>query len=325
MNFFDDTSISFPGLGIEGMDPPAGFTVFGLEIRFYAVIIVLGILLAVLYCCKRSRAFGLVPDNVIDLVLVSLPCAVVGARAFYVISEWDTFFAPGVPWYECIIGIRNGGLAIYGGVLGASAGLLVYFLTSKKRRARLLPSFDLCGFGLLIGQAVGRWGNFFNREAFGAYTDNLFAMRLSDSTLPAITAKTPQAVVDQINRVRQMAVEGGYVGQIQVHPTFLYESVWNLVGLVLLHVLSKRRKFDGEIILGYVAWYGLGRAWIEGLRLDSLTEGSIRVSQLIAIVSCVAATAAFCYFRFVRKPDPAKMLVNRCAAEAQEKNSKEEP
>ena len=167
MTFLSDTSIGFPGLGIE-IDPPAGFTVFGLEIRLYAIMIVFGIILAVLYASRRSRAFGLVPDNVIDIVLVSLPCAVVGARAFYVISEWDVFFAPGVPWYECITGIRNGGLAIYGGVIGASVGLLVYFLTSKKRRARLLPSFDLCGLGLLIGQAVGRWGNFFNREAFGA-------------------------------------------------------------------------------------------------------------------------------------------------------------
>ena len=324
MTFLSDTSIGFPGLGIE-IDPPAGFTVFGLEIRLYAVMIVFGIILAVLYASRRSRAFGLVPDNVIDIVLVSLPCAVVGARAFYVISEWDVFFAPGVPWYECITGIRNGGLAIYGGVIGASVGLLVYFLTSKKRRARLLPSFDLCGLGLLIGQAVGRWGNFFNREAFGAYTDNLFAMRLSDKVLPAVTAKTPKALAEQIELVKRMAAEGGYVGQIQVHPTFLYESVWNLVGLLLLHLLSKRRKFDGEIILGYVAWYGLGRAWIEGLRLDSLTEGSIRVSQLIAIVSCIIAAAALVYIRFVRKPDPAHMLVNRCAAEAQEEYKKEEP
>ena len=150
-------------------------------------------------------------------------------------------------------------------------------------------------------------------------------MRLSDKALPAVTAKTPKALAEQIELVKRMAVEGGYVGQIQVHPTFLYESVWNLVGLLLLHLLSKRRKFDGEIILGYVAWYGLGRAWIEGLRLDSLTEGSIRISQLIAIVSCIIAVAALVYIRFVRKPDPAHMLVNRCAAEAQEEYKKEEP
>ena len=174
------------------------------------------------------------------------------------------FFAPGVPWYECITGIRNGGLAIYGGVIGASAGLLVYFLTSKKRRARLLPSFDLCG-----PRSADRSG----RRPLGQLLQPRGLRRLHRQSFrhasvgqrcsPAVTAKTPKALAEQIELVKRMAVEGGYVGQIQVHPTFLYESVWNLVGLLLLHLLSKRRKFDGEIILGYVAWYGLGRAWIE--------------------------------------------------------------
>ena len=250
--------------------------------------IVLGIILAVLYASRRSRAFGLVPDNVIDIVLVSLPCAVVGARAFYVISEWDVFFAPGVPWYECITGIRNGGLAIYGGVIGASAGLLVYFLTSKKRRARLLPSFDLCGLGLLIGQAVGRWGNFFNREAFGGMTELPWRMRLW--------------------------ISGTYY--IDVHPTFLYESLWNVAGLLLLCLaVDKVRRFDGENTCFYFLWYGIGRFWIEGLRTDSLYlfhvtlfGERVRVSQALSLVMIVLTAVILLKNR---SADPARMFVNR--------------
>ena len=234
---YSDTSpITFPGLGIE-IDPSQGFTIPGtqFEIKWYGVIIALGVLLAVLYAMRRAKDFGLTGDDILNMLLVGLPCAIVGARLYYVIFEWDRFFGKGIPWYQ-FLNIREGGLAIYGGVIGASLALILYCGLSKKRRAKMLPSFDIIGLGLLIGQAIGRWGNFFNREAHGGVTDSFLRMGI---------------------------IENGQL--IYVHPTFLYESLWNLIGLALIHFLSKKRKFDGQVFLYYIIWYGLGRAWIEGL------------------------------------------------------------
>ncbi len=299
MRVLEDLPISFPGLGIENIDPPAGFNLFGtdFEIRFYGVIIAFGLFLAVLYCMLRSKTFGLTVDNILDVALVGVPCAVVGARLYYVILygvEFDRW-----------LNIRDGGLAIYGGVIGAVLGFALFSLTSKERRSRFLPSADVAGLGLLIGQAIGRWGNFFNREAFGGYCDNILAMRLPDSCLNNL-AESPA-----LAELRQKAIEGGYQGFIQVHPTFLYESLWNVAGLILLHFLSKKRRFDGQIFLGYLAWYGLGRFIIEGLRTDSLMSGSLRTSQVVALVSFVGAVALLLFLAVWKKPDPANMLVNR--------------
>ena len=295
MIFPDTSPITFPGLGIE-IDPSLGFSIFGFEIRWYGVIIALGMLLAVLYASYRSKEFGLTGDDVLNVVIVGLPCAIVGARLYYVIFEWDRFFGPGIPWYK-FLDIREGGLAIYGAVIGAVIGLVLFFMTKEQRRKKMLPSFDVSGLGLLIGQAVGRWGNFFNREAHGGETESFLRMGL---------------------------IEGGK--QIYVHPTFLYESLWNLVGLVLIHFLSKKRKFDGQVFLCYVAWYGLGRVWIEGMRTDSLYLGPFRVSQLLAAVSCLAAGGILIYVLGVKRPDPKKMLVNHAAAapEADADNSSED-
>ena len=173
--------ISFPGLGIE-VNPPSGITIPGtsFEIKFYALIIVVGILLAVLYCTRRSKEFGLTGDDIFNLVLVGLPCAIIGARLYYVIFEWDSFFGPGHNWYD-FLNIREGGLAIYGGVIGAALSIIIFCLSSKKRRAKLLPYFDVTGLGLLIGQAVGRWGNFFNREAHGGPAANFLRMGIVES------------------------------------------------------------------------------------------------------------------------------------------------
>ncbi len=298
MTFSDTTPIVFPGLGIE-VNPPDGFTIPGtnFEIKFYALVIVIGIILAVLYTVRRSRDFGLKADDIYNLVIVGMPCAIVGARLYYVIFEWDQFFGPGHNWYD-FLNIRKGGLAIYGGVIGAALGIIIFCLSSKKRRAKILPYFDVTGLGLLIGQAVGRWGNFFNREAFGGRCANFLRMDIGQ-------------------------IENGE--RICNHPTFLYESVWNLAGLILLHFLSKKRKFDGQVFLLYLAWYGLGRAWIEGLRTDSLWWGSFRVSQVLAAVSCLAAVGIMLYVLLIKRPAPEKMLVNRVAAEADTPEEPKEP
>ena len=278
---FNDISISFPGIGIDEIDPPTGFFIPGtnFEIKFYGLIIAIGMLLAVLYAIRRSKEFGLTSDDILNIVIIGLPCAILGARLYYVI-----FY--GTPWNE-FFKIRNGGLAIYGGVIGAVLGLSVYFFSSRKRRDKLLPSFDIAGLGLLIGQSIGRWGNFFNREAHGGQTDCFLRMGL------------------------RVGGEWTYY-----HPTFLYESVWNLIGLVLLHFLSKKRKFDGEVFLMYLAWYGLGRTVIEGMRTDSLYWGPFRVSQVLAALTCIVSVGLIAFVRLRKRPDGSQMLVHRSASEA---------
>ncbi len=284
----EDITISFPGLGIGEIDPPTGFFIPGtsFEIKFYGLIIAIGMLLAVVYAMRRSKEFGLTSDDILNIVIVGLPCAILGARLYYVI-----FY--GTPWSE-FFKIRNGGLAIYGGVIGAVLSVSVYFFSSAKRRAKLLPAFDIAGLGLLIGQSIGRWGNFFNREAHGGETDCFLRMGLR--------------------------IGGTWT---YYHPTFLYESVWNLAGLVLLHFLSKKRKFDGEVFLMYLAWYGLGRAVIEGMRTDSLYWGTLRVSQVLAALTCVLSAGAIAFVRLRKHPDGSEMLVHRSAPQEQAEQSEE--
>lgn len=256
---------------------PDGFCIPGtnFEIKFYGVIIAIGVLLAVTYCLRRAKQFGVTQDDILNLVLICLPSAIVGARLYYVIFEWDQFFGPGIPWYR-FLDIRSGGLAIYGGVIGAVLGMLIY---TRVRKLKIFPFLDLTGIGLLLGQAIGRWGNFFNREAHGGVTTCFLRMGLVEN------------------------------GELQYfHPTFLYESVWNLTGFVVLHFLSKKRKFDGQMFLAYLAWYGAGRMVIEGLRTDSLWLGPVRVSQLLAAVTMPAGawhSAVSCYFRQARPREDA--------------------
>ena len=240
-----------------------------------------GVLLAVTYCLRRAKQFGVTQDDILNLVLICLPSAIVGARLYYVIFEWDQFFGPGIPWYR-FLDIRSGGLAIYGGVIGAVLGMLIY---TRVRKLKIFPCLDLTGIGLLLGQAIGRWGNFFNREAHGSVTTCFLRMGLVEN------------------------------GELQYfHPTFLYESVWNLTGFVVLHFLSKKRKFDGQMFLAYLAWYGAGRMVIEGLRTDSLWLGPVRVSQLLAAVTMLLALGILLYHAIFVRHDPAKMQVNRMAA-----------
>ena len=285
MNPSNYSTISFPFLGLE-MDPGRGFSIGPLNIHYYGVIIAIGLMLAVLYGCRRSREFGLKQDDVLDGVLWITPFAIICARLYYCIFSWDQYAADPIS----ILYIWQGGLAIYGGVLGAAAGIILFCKIKKIKIGALL---DVVALGFLIGQSIGRWGNFFNREAFGAATDSFFRMGL-------------------MNR---------YTGQFEYyHPTFLYESLWNAAGFVLLHFLSRKRKYDGQIALGYAAWYGLGRALIEGLRVDSLYWGPFRVSQVLAAASCVAGVALLLWNCF-RAHDPEKMQYARLMAE--EKAAKE--
>ena len=245
-------TVAFPKLGLEFTMDKVAFDIFGIDITWYAVIIACGFLLAVIYCMSRMKEFGLDSDRAMDAVLVGLIGGLIGARAYYVIFSWDQYKDD----LMSIFNTRLGGLAIYGGVIGA---LLFGGITCKIRKVRLRPMFDITVLGFLIGQCIGRWGNFVNVEAYGSHTDTLFGM-------------TASTIVDG-----------------PVHPCFLYESVWCLIGFILLHLYSKRRKFDGEILLMYFMWYGLGRAFIEGLRTDSLYWGPFRVSQMLSVLLVIVS------------------------------------
>ena len=267
--------ISFPSLGIS-VNPPRSISLGPLNIYFYGIIIACGLVLAVLYCMNRSKEFGIQEDDILDGVLWVTPFAICCARAYYCIFAWHEYAANPIS----VLYIWNGGLAIYGGVIGALIGVSVL---CKLKKIKLPAMLDLVLLGVLIGQSIGRWGNFMNREAFGAPTDSFFRMGLYNTV----------------------------TGQTEFyHPTFLYESVWNLCGFVLLHFLSKRRKYDGQIALCYAAWYGLGRCIIEGLRMDSLYWGSFRVSQVLAGVSCVAAVIVLLWQHFREHPKE-KLWVNQ--------------
>lgn len=273
------TTISFPSLGIS-LDPPRTFSLGPVTLHLYGLVIAVGLLLAVLYSLRRCKQFGLKQDDLLDGVLWVTPFAIICARAYYVAFTWEAYADNPIS----ALYIWEGGIAIYGGVLGAVLGIAILCKVKKLKFAAVM---DLVLLGFLIGQSMGRWGNFFNREAFGAPTDSFLRMGLFNSATS----------------------QWEYY-----HPTFLYESVWNLAGLVMLHFWSKKRRYDGQIALGYVAWYGLGRAWIEGLRMDSLYWGDFRVSQVLAAASCLVATAVLIYQHF-RPHDPAQLYVNQIAAQ----------
>ena len=274
-------AISFPLLGDWSICPSNSFTLFGHTFYWYGVIIAVGFLLAVSYAYRRcERDFGIKQDDLTDVLLFGVPLGIIGARIYYIV-----FFGNYHTLAE-MVKIWEGGLAIYGGIIAA---VLTVLIVCRVKRISALAVLDVISFGFLIGQSIGRWGNFMNREAFGYETDIFCRMGL---TLGGET--------------------------IYVHPTFLYESLWNAVGFVALHIFSKKheRKFDGQFLLMYLAWYGLGRVWIEGLRTDSLYIGAtgIRVSQVLAGVTCLASLAILFAVLKSGRCSPEKLWVNRVKA-----------
>lgn len=275
-DWMGDGSIGFPGLGIYLDNVPKSFSIFGFTIALYGVIIGIGMFVGVSLVVYMAKKEGYKPEDIYDLALCLLICGIIGARLYYVAFSWDYY----KEHLGSILNIRQGGLAIYGGVI---AGFLALCAFCKVKKLKILAVADLAILGVLVGQIFGRWGNFTNRECFGGYTDGLLAMRLP------IAAVRSSDITPEITE--HMAAGTNY---IQVHPTFLYESLFNLVLLLLiLFVFWKKRRFDGEMMLCYFGGYGIGRFFIEGLRTDSLMIPSthIAVSQMLGmvlfVVSCV--------------------------------------
>mgnify|MGYP000159854706 FL=1 len=282
-----DAAISFPLLGDWSINPSASFTLFGRTFYWYGVIIAVGFILAMLYCARHCRRCGIQPDTLYDFLIWMIPIAIIGARLYYVIFQWGDYREHPIDALK----IWEGGLAIYGGVI---AGLLTGIVWCRKKKIPFGAMADVCAPGLLIGQCIGRWGNFLNREAFGAETTLPWRMQLTTTA-----------------------------GElVEVHPTFLYESLWNVIGLLLIvFVVSKARRFDGENTCFYFLWYGVGRFWIEGLRTDSLylfdwtiAGQPIRVSQVLSLVLMIAALAVLFYNIRLHPHKPEELYVNIVAA-----------
>ena len=267
----DINDISFPNLNIYLHNVPKNFTVFGFTIALYGVIIAIGMMLGVAIAVYDRRSRGLPEDPIWDAAFIGIPCGIIGARIYYVIFAWDFYKNDPIQ----ILYIRQGGLAIYGGVLGA---LISVFIYCKVKKVDFLELWDSIALGFLVGQSLGRWGNFFNREVFGGYTDNILAMRL------------PIAAVRERDIVASLAATiGEGENFIQVHPTFLYESLWNLALMILLFLYRKHKKFSGEVMLLYIAGYGIGRFWIESIRTDQLyiRGTTVPVSMVLAALMTV--------------------------------------
>lgn len=270
-----DMEINFPNLGIYLDHVGKNISIFGFSIAYYGIVIVTGMMIAIWIAQREAKRTGQNPEQYLDLAMIGIAAGILGARIYYVIFAWD--------YYKddllSIFNIRQGGLAIYGGIIGACIAVVIY---SRKKKQNFSLLMDTASMSIVFGQIMGRWGNFFNREAFGDYTNNLFAMQLPVSAVRAneITQKMWDHVV---------TVNG--VEYIQVHPTFLYESLWNVGVLLFLFWFRKRKKFNGEVFLMYLIGYGLGRIWIEGLRTDQLLLPMVGlpVSQLLSgclVVGC---------------------------------------
>lgn len=283
-------TITFPIFGDSfSLNPSSSFELFGFTVHWYGAIIALGFLLAVIYTCRRCPDFGLTSDNFIDVLIYAVPAGIVGARLYYVIFNFSLYRDNLIDIFKT----WNGGMAIYGSIIGAAIAVAIF---SKIKKIPMGAILDLGGLGLLIGQTVGRWGNFINREVYGRKTEIFIRMGLTDTA----------------------------GNTIYVHPTFLYESIWNLLGLLILHIYSKKgkRRYDGQLFAMYVFWYGIGRMLIEGIRSDTLMLFStgIRVSQLLAGLSALAA--AIFLFINSKRPQP-EMLVNKQKRQTSENTENE--
>ena len=267
-------SINFPNLGIYLEHVGQKISIFGFDIAYYGMIIGIGILAGVLMAVKEAKRTKQDPETYYDLALYAVIFSIIGARLYYVAFSWDLYKDD----LLSILNLREGGLAIYGGVIAA---MITVFVFSRRRKISFGLLVDTAGLGLILGQIIGRWGNFFNREAFGEYTNNLFAMQLP---IDAVRAS------DITEKMREHIEVINGIEFIQVHPTFLYESVWNIGVLIILLLWRKHKKFNGEIFLMYLFGYGVGRFWIEGLRTDQLQFfNGVAVSQVLAAVLVVVS------------------------------------
>jgi len=296
------TNIRFPNLGIELKNVPTGIDIFGFRIAFYGMIIGFGMLCGFLIAEWVAKKTGQDPELYLDFALIAIVVSVIFTRLGYVVFSWDEFKDNLLE----IFNLRSGGLMIYGGIFGAILSAVVF---SKVKKYPFWLLADTGCIGLITGQIIGRWGNFFNREAFGKYTDSLFAMQLNikdvsyDFRMPVVSLAEKyagrQAAFERIMEIRNNIVRVNGAEYIQVHPTFLYESLWNLAVLIILIIYTKRKKFDGEIMLLYLAGYGLGRVWIEGLRTDQLFLWGtpIPISQLISALIVLFSVGMIIYKR----------------------------
>lgn len=288
--------ISFVHLGITIDHLQNSISIFGFRIAFYGIIIGFGILAGLWVATRDAKRRGQDPDIYLDFVLYAIIISIMGARIYYVLFDWDNYKDDLLQ----ILNLRAGGLAIYGGVIGAVITLTVY---ARVKKLSFFSLADTGCLGLITGQIIGRWGNFFNCEAFGGYTDSLFAMRIR-------RALVNENMISK-ELLNHLIVKDG-VEFIQVHPTFLYESVWNLCVLAFLLWYRKRKKFDGEMLFIYLLGYGLGRVWIEGLRTDQLIFFStgIPVSQALSLILVVISTLVlFCKHRQIRKKSKGEVMI----------------
>ena len=293
--------IWFPNLGIE-IDhlSRTSFTVFGQDIYWYGIFIGLGVILGVLLALHEAKRTGQNPDTYLDFIIYAMIIAIIGARLYYVIFSWD--FYSQHP--EKIFAIREGGLAIYGGIIG---GVLTAIVYSRVKKKNFWVMADTMAPSLILGQMLGRWGNFFNKEAFGGFTDNLFAMRYQLSQVRASDV-TPD--------ILQNLVTVNGVDYIQVHPTFLYESMWSLCVFIILLILQRKKKFNGQVCATYFFGYALGRVWIEGLRTDQLCIGNVPVSQALSAVLIIASVVLYVY---CKKKAAAVPVTEGAKAETEQK------
>ena len=281
-----DASIRFVNLGIEIESLPKNIKIGNFEIAFYGIIIAIGMMFALMLVMNEAKRTGQNVENYYDMAIFTIIFGIRGARIYYVIFEWEQYSGD----FISIINIREGGLGIYGGII---AGALTLFICAIIKKLSFLQIADTAVMGLLIGQILGRWGNFFNREAFGGYTDNLFAMQIK---LDEVGGVISEEVAKNIK-----IVEG--VEYIQVHPTFLYESLWNLVLLLIIFMYRKHKKYEGELLSIYMIGYGIGRFLIEGLRTDQLLLPIVDfpVSQVVSIIIILAGVGFEIYERAIKK------------------------